>query len=136
MFTKMSIQMGIAVVGTSLSFWLGGWDAALQFLVFFMVIDYVSGILAAIKTKSLNSEIMFWGGIRKAIILVVVAIAVQFDGMVGTGDPMFRNLAIYYYVAREGLSAIENMGILGVPLPPFIKNVLEQLQDKGNGGKL
>jgi len=120
----------IASVGTILCSCLGGWDAALKVLVVLMVIDYVTGFLGAIKNKQVNSEIMFWGGIRKGLILAVVVVAVLLDEMVGNPEPILRTLAIYFYVAREGISVTENLGILGVPLPPSISRVLTQLQKK------
>lgn len=128
---EISFKSIVAVIGTIATGWLGGWDDALKFLCAFMVVDYATGVLASIKNKKLNSEVMFWGGIRKGAILVVIAIAVMFDSLVGNTEPIFRTLAIYYYIAREGLSVVENLGTLGVPLPPFIKNTLEQLQQKG-----
>jgi toxin secretion/phage lysis holin len=118
---------------TFINAWLGGWDIALKLLVFFMIADYVTGFLLGIKKKQLNSEVMFWGGIRKAAILVVIAIAVLFDELVNNQTPIFRTLAVYYYVAREGISVTENLGGLNVPLPPFVKNVLSQLEEKGGG---
>lgn len=65
----------VATVGTIITVWFGGWDVALRVLIAFMVIDYVTGFLGAIKTKSVDSEIMFWGGIRKGIIYSAVVIA-------------------------------------------------------------
>jgi toxin secretion/phage lysis holin len=121
-----------AAAGTIVSAWLGGWDVALQALVAFMVVDYLTGVLAAVKQRRLNSEVMFWGGLRKGIILLVVAMAVILDRLVGNEDPIFRTLAIYFYVAREGLSILENLGLLGIPLPDFLRRVLEQLNDDKN----
>jgi len=121
-----------AAAGTIVSAWLGGWDVALQALVAFMVVDYLTGVLAAIKQRRLSSEVMFWGGLRKGIILLVLAMAVILDRLVGNEDPIFRTLAIYFYVAREGLSILENLGLLGVPLPDFLRRVLEQLNDDKN----
>lgn len=121
-----------AAAGTIVSVWLGGWDVALQALVVFMVVDYLTGVLAAVKQRRLNSEVMFWGGLRKGIILLVVAMAVILDRLVGNEDPIFRTLAIYFYVAREGLSILENLGLLGVQLPDFLRRVLEQLNDDKN----
>ncbi|MHB8076907.1 phage holin family protein [Desulfosporosinus fructosivorans] len=117
-----------ASLGTILCSCLGGWDASLKVLIVLMVLDYVSGFLGAIKNKRVNSEIMFWGGIRKGLILAVVVVAVLLDGMVGNPYPILRTLAIYFYVAREGISVTENLGILGVPLPPSVRRVLVQLQ--------
>ena len=121
----------VAATGTIASAWFGGWDIALNALVTLMVLDYVTGFLGAVRLKKVNSEVMFWGGIRKCAILAVVALAVLFDSMLGNSDPILRTLTIYFYVAREGLSVTENFGIIGVPLPPGIKKVLEQLQEKG-----
>lgn len=118
-------------IGTIASAYLGGWDIALKVLVALMVLDYATGFLGAIKNRQVDSEIMFWGGIRKGLILAVVAIAFLLDGMIGNREPILRTLAIYFYVAREGISVTENLGILGVPLPPSIVKVLKQLQQKG-----
>jgi toxin secretion/phage lysis holin len=125
----------IATVGTIVSAWLGGWDAALNVLIVLMVTDYITGFLGAVKLKKVNSEIMYWGGIRKAVILVVVMLAVLLDRLLGYPDPLLRTLAIYFYAAREGISVIENLGILGVYVPPAIKKALVQLQEKGGGAK-
>ena len=128
---EFSFSTFIAAIGTIICAYLGGWDAALNVLVALMVIDYVTGFLGAIKNKKVDSEIMFWGGLRKGIILAVVAVAVLLDEMIGNTSPILRTLAIYFYVAREGVSVTENLGILGVPLPPGISRVLSQLQEKG-----
>lgn len=121
----------VAAFGTIASAWFGGWDIALNVLVYLMIFDYITGFLGAIKQKKVNSEVMFWGGIRKCVILSVVALAVLFDVWFGNSNPIFRTLAIYYYSGREGVSVTENLGILGVWLPPKLKTVLEQLQGKG-----
>ena len=121
----------IASVCTIVSAALGGWDIALRVLITMMVADYVTGFLGAVKTKSVNSDVMFWGGIRKGAILGVLLIAVLLDEMINNQVPILRTLAIYFYVAREGISLTENMGILGVPLSPSIAKVLTQLQKKG-----
>lgn len=128
---EFSFNSIIAAVGTLFSVWLGGWDAILRALVLFMILDYLTGLLGAIKSKSVNSEVMFWGGVRKGIILAVVAVAVMLDEMVGNTEPIFRTLSIYFYLAREGVSVTENLGILGIPLPPAVTKVLAQLQEKG-----
>lgn len=127
----LSFSAIVSVIGTTISSVLGGWDMLIQFLIIFMVMDYLTGLAAAIKQKKVNSEVMYWGGIRKSAILVVIIIAVMFDTLVGGEAPVFRTLAIYFYLSREGISIIENLGHLGVPLPSFIRTFLEQLKDKG-----
>lgn len=120
----------IAAAGTIITAFLGGWDIALKAMLAFMVADYITGVLAAFKNKTVNSEVMFWGGIRKAAVLLVIAIAVLLDELVGNSAPIFRTAALYFYIAREGLSVVENLGMLGVYIPPTVKSALEQLQKK------
>ncbi|NTZ20947.1 holin [Paenibacillus sp. JMULE4] len=133
--TKGETAIGgvVAFIGLIASQYLGGWDTALKVLVFLMIADYISGLLGAVKTKTVNSEIMFWGGIRKGVVLGVIALAVLLDELIGGEVPVFRTIALYFYSGREGLSVVENLGVLGVPLPPALTKFLEQLQQKGDG---
>lgn len=126
--TVISAVLG-AIVG-----YLGGWDAALRVLVWLMVADYLSGLFAAVKTKSVNSEVMFWGGVRKSVVLGVIALAAACDQLVGDDAPVFRTLAVYFYAGREGLSVVENLAKLGIPMPPGMSGFLEQLKQRGEGG--
>lgn len=130
-----SIHSLVAGSGTVISGLLGGYDMALYTLVIFMVMDYLTGILVGIRSKKLSSDVMFWGGVRKGVILCVVAISVLLDGLIGNEAPIFRTLAIYYYVSREGLSITENVALLGVPLPSFLTGVLDQLNKQAESGK-
>ncbi len=120
----------VATIGTSIAAYLGGWDIALKLLVFCMIADYVTGVLGAIKQRKVDSEVMFWGGIRKGVVLGVVVLAVLLDEFMGNASPLFRTIALYFYIGREGLSIIENLGMLNVFVPDAIKGKLQQL----NGG--
>jgi toxin secretion/phage lysis holin len=130
---EMIISAVIAVFAYIATQFFGGWDTALKVLFYLMIADYISGVLGAVKTKSMSSEVMFWGGVRKAVVLGVIALSVLLDQLVGGETPVFRTLALYYYAGREGLSLIENLDVLGVQLPPPLKKFLKQLNDKGNG---
>lgn len=120
----------VASLGVIISDWLGGWDKALQVLLALMITDYITGVLGAIKSKTLNSDVMYWGGIRKAVVLFVVGLASMLDDWIQPGAPIFRTAAIYFYGGREGLSVVENLGTIGVPLPSKIREFLEQLSEK------
>ena len=50
------------------------------------------------------------------------------DRLIGQGW-VFRTLVIYFYVAMEGLSILENATVLGVPFPEKLKDLLVQLRD-------
>lgn len=129
---EFSFSSVLAVFGTIASVFLGGWDIALKLLVFCMIVDYVTGVLGAVHTKSVDSEVMFWGGVRKGVIFLVVALSVMLDQLVGNTSPIFRTMTLYFFIGREGISIVENLGILGVSLPSFLPKIMEQLKDKGD----
>ena len=111
----------LAAAGTFLNWWFGGFDK----------IDFALGFLAAAKSRTIDSQVMFWGGVNKVLVLVFVGFGVVLDGIVGTPEPYIRTAIIWFYIGREGLSIVENYGKMGLPLPEFITAVLNQLKDKG-----
>lgn len=125
-FNYFSIVGGIA--GGFLCQWLGGWDVLLQALVFLIVLDYVTGILKAVYTKTLSSEVGFKGLIKKIVIFIVVATAVVVQGVVENALPI-REIIISFYICNEGISLLENASEF-VPIPDKLKEILIQLRDK------
>ena len=118
-------------IGTGLIYLLGGWDVALYCLVVAIALDYVSGIMKAYYTKTLSSKIGFRGILKKLGILLLVMVAVLVDKATGESGAI-RTLVIYYFVANEGLSIIENIGAAGIPIPKFLKKALKMLKDNNN----
>ena len=117
----------LSTLGYLLIYLLGGWDIALQCLVIAIALDYVSGITRAFVTKTLSSRIGFQGLLKKMCLLLIVMLGTLIDRV--TGDTgAIRTLVIYYFVANEGLSIIENLGQAGVPIPPAIKKALKALR--------
>ncbi|MGL4605901.1 MAG: phage holin family protein [Eubacteriaceae bacterium] len=127
---------GVATMGVFFLKAFGGWDTALQTLVFFMAGDYFSGILVAGVFKNspktslgaLSSGTAFQGLLRKGMVLFVVLIACQLDGVMGTD--ILRDATILAYCGNEALSITENVGLMGVPLPNVIKKAVEILKEK------
>ena len=128
---KLAIKSILSAISTTLLFILGGWDIALQSLIIVMIIDYLTGIGKSYVAEKLNSNKGFKGIVKKLAMLGIVAIAVILDRLIGdTG--LIRNFIIYYLVANEGLSIIENLGEMDIIVPEFLKEKLEQLRDKGD----
>ncbi|PNT94137.1 phage holin family protein [Clostridium thermosuccinogenes] len=127
------IKLVGATICTVLSNLLGGWDTALQVLLVFTLIDIITGILKAIYNKDLSSGIAYKGAIKKVGIYLIVAVACKLDEYMQTN--FIRTFVIGYYIATEGISITENLGVCGVPLPAFVKNILQQLKDSSDKGK-
>lgn len=132
-----SALAAIAAGGAFLAEALGGWDTALQTLVVLMAIDYLTGILCAWiwkkspKTRdgSFESKASLKGLIRKGGILLVVLIATRLDQLMGTD--VTRLAVLLFFIANEGFSIIENLGIMGVPMPAAVKNAFTLLREQG-----
>jgi len=139
-YVKNGVLLAAASIGSVLAKALGGWDAALQVLVAMMAADYITGILVAAlwkksnksETGALDSKAGFKGLCKKCVILLLIWIAALLDQTLGV--TYTRMAVILFFVGNEGLSLLENMGLMGVPYPAFLKNALEALKDKGDQG--
>lgn len=132
---KASFCGVLGIIGAVIAAYLGGWDTALQALVVFMTIDYITGIVVAavfknsLKTKSgtLNSRIGLKGLFRKLAMLAGVLMAYYLDQVAGTD--FVRDATCLAFICNEGLSIIENFGLMGVPIPDVVINAIDVLKD-------
>lgn len=130
-------KFGVACLGTGLTWLFGAWDTALMVLVCFIVLDYVMGLTRAYINKEVSSNIGFKGIAKKAVILIVLIVAVLLDKLLNSGTYVFRTLVCYFYICNEGISLLENCAALGVPIPSQLKEVLSQLKEgEKKGAKL
>lgn len=119
--------MVASVVATTFIWLVGGFDVALSCLLVAIVIDYISGIIKAYETKTLSSAIGFHGILKKVGILLIVMLAVLVD-RITIDNGGVRTLVIYYFVANEGLSILENLAQAGLPIPKSLKNALKVIK--------
>jgi len=112
---------------------LGGWDKSLEILLIFIIMDYITGVGAAFKTKTLKSSVGFEGLMKKGAIFLIVILAAQLDRITGNAAGVFRTATAFFFIANEGLSVVENVGEMGVKLPGFITNALTKLRDENDG---
>lgn len=126
--TMNKLQLILSVVGGVIMAALGGCDMLLEVLIWFVVVDYISGVVLAIKQGKLNSMKGFIGLAKKAIIFLVIIIAHLLDELTGIGA--IRSMAVLFYISNEGISILENLGKLEIPYPQKLREILEQLEDK------
>jgi len=120
------IGAGLAAV---LTFMFGGFDTILAVLLAMIAIDYVSGLLGAIYTGTLSSEVGYKGIIKKVGMLLVVAAGHILGRAMGAYE--IRSMVIGFYITNEAISILENWGKVGLPLPKQIKDALSRLKDGG-----
>ena len=125
-----TIQLIFTAVGGWLGWFLGGCDGLLYALIVFVVIDYVTGVMAAVVDHKLSSEVGFKGIFKKVLIFLLVGIGHILDTHVIGSGSVLRTAVIFFYLSNEGVSLIENAAHLGLPIPEKLKSVLEQLHDR------
>lgn len=122
-----------ATLGAAVGYFFGGWSELLGILLAFVVMDYVTGVLAASKEGTLRSAVGFKRIPKKIMIFLLVAVGHLIDRAVGTNG-LFRDATIFFYLANELLSIIENAGRIGLPVPEQIQQAVEVLKGKSKRG--
>ena len=134
---KGSILTLIGVIGSAFSFYVGGFDQLVITLCIVIVVDYISGITVAVvfkrspKTENgkASSVVGLKGICKKMFVLLLVGVANSLDKVLGTA--FIRDGLIFSLLANETLSIIENVGLMGIPIPTIMKNAIELLNQKG-----
>ena len=120
----------LAGVCTVLSFLFGDMEGLMVALIALILLDYISGVIAAAVEKRLSSEVGAKGIAKKIFMLLIVALANIVDiNVVGDGH-VLKTVTVVFYICNECISLIENAGRIGVPVPKKLLDVLEQLRDK------
>jgi len=83
--------------------------------------------------RRLSSDIGRRGIAKKVGMFIVVAVCNILDQLGGLGEPILRTVAIWWYLANEALSIVENLGEVGVPIPGRLRQALAVLRDRYDG---
>ena len=116
--------------GATASFLFGGWSALLSILIVLVGMDYLTGILVAGSEGRLNSRTGLRGISRKVLIFSIVAVGHLVDVVLGDAH-LLRDTTIFFYLANEVLSIVENCGRLGLPIPPKVIRAVEVREKEG-----
>ena len=115
-------------IGGFMGWFLGGVDGFIYALITFVIIDYITGVMVAVLEHKVSSEIGFKGIFKKVLIFILVTVGHMIDSqLIGNGSAI-RTATIFFYLANEGISILENSARIGLPIPEKLKEVLEQLR--------
>lgn len=108
-------------------------------LVFLMIFDYVTGVIAAWIKKEISSQKSIVGVIKKLAYLMIVVMGCFFDlvamymaqgiGLNFSTGGAVGVAVICWLIGTESISIIENLGVIGVPVPPFLTGGFERLKN-------
>lgn len=126
-----------AIAGAIVGIVVKSWTPMLTALAVLMTVDYISGLIVAAFHRSpnsegggLSSEAGFIGLTKKAFILILILLATVLDALIDNGTSVFQSSLTLYYIANEGLSILENAGLMGVKYPEKLRKALEAMREK------
>lgn len=137
-FETKSFIGGVVVV---ISYISQSMDEVFVVLAAFMILDYITGILCGlVKNGGFNYKKAFHGITKKVMMLILILVTILLEFLIKTlaydaGLFLHVNGAIVtamyvYLIGTEGLSVIQNLIILGIPVPPFMIRLFGLMVDE------
>ena len=123
-------QGTFTTTGAALGYYLGGLDGLIYALIGFVVVDYITGVLAAITERRVSSAIGFRGISRKVVIFTLIGLAHLLDVHVIGTPGVLRTATILFYLSNEGISLVENATRLGLPIPAQMRGALDAIANR------
>lgn len=134
----------LAAIGGAIASFFVSMPPLVWILIAVMSIDYLTGLITGAMGKSnktengyLESHAALKGLLKKSLIILVVLLAALLDQAVSAGAGIqfeaVMGATCLWFIASEGLSILENVALMGVPVPKILLKLLEVMREKGNG---
>ncbi|WP_233274999.1 phage holin family protein [Calidifontibacillus oryziterrae] len=127
--SQETVKLTLAASGSIITQLFGGFDRLFTVLIFLVIIDYITGLIASGIAGELSSRVGFKGIAKKLMIFSLVAVAHIIDQLVD-GNHLIRDATIYFYIVNEIISIIENAGRVGIPIPNILKKAVSVFRNK------
>ena len=131
-------QTFVSAVITGLLYYLGIVAVPIIILVIAMIIDYVTGMMSAWLNAELSSKKGIKGIVKKISYLALVTVAMIVDWLICCGlqqinvdikySVFFAVLVAVWLIINELISVLENLSRMGVPIPNFLKKLINRLK--------
>lgn len=133
----------LAAIGGAIASFFVTMPPLVWILIAVMSIDYITGLIKGAMGKSnktengyLESHAALKGLLKKGLIILVVLLAALLDQAVSAGAGIqfeaVMGATCLWFIASEGLSILENVAMMGVPVPKILLKLLEVMRAKGD----
>ena len=142
------LQVFVSAVFAGLLYYLGIVSIPIIMLICAMIIDYITGMLAASYNSELSSKKGIRGIVKKVGYLALVLASMIIDWLISQGlqqininlhySVFFAVLVAVWLIINELISVLENLSRIGVPIPNFMKKLINRLKttvDESEGDK-
>lgn len=96
-------------------------------LLILIVADVFSGLLKSAKNKRWSSDVSYAGMMRKVGMILAVGVCFFIENF--SGLPLVA-VSSLLYCATEGMSLVENLAELGVPIPKALTQYFKKIADE------
>lgn len=131
-------QMIVSAAFAGLMYYLGIVSIPIIILICAMIIDYATGMSAAWYNSELSSKKGVKGIVKKVGYLALVVATMILDWLISQGlqqinldlhySVFFAVLVAVWLIINELISVLENLSRMGVPIPNFLKNLINRLK--------
>ena len=111
-------------------FW-GVPDSWLYAVIALVILDYITGVCAAIHSKELSSEIGAKGIAKK-----MATFAVILDEYVLKEGGAIQTMTSIFYIVNESISILENAIRTGLPVPEKLKSIIRSLGESEDNSEI
>lgn|SRR5574344_1502020 len=135
---QTTIQAALTAAFAGLAIYFNALAVPLIILIIIMICDYVSGMVKAYMTSQLSSKIGIKGIIKKLCYMITVVVAMSVDYILSLGlstininisnNMTVAMIVTIWLILNEMISILENLAVIGVPLPKFLKTIVKKLK--------
>jgi toxin secretion/phage lysis holin len=126
----ITLETALLISGGLAGFFFGGWSQMLTILLVIQGLDVFTGVLVGIKDKRVSSTLMRKGLVKKVGIWILIVFTHMLDLLLFQGQMVAQSAVLFAFIAQEGLSLAENLGNIGVIVPPSVTQYLTQVKNK------
>ena len=105
-----------------------GGDGLFMVLVSVSIVACISQVMRAVVERRLFKGNAIKSLFQKVLIFMLIGSINLIEVRIIGAKGLFREVALYFYIAQEMTVFIENMECLGVPIPEKIKYILKLFQ--------
>lgn len=125
---KISVLIPLSVIVNYLS----DLFVPLSLLFVAVVVDYITGIIKGWYCKSLSSAYGFRGIVKKLCYFILVCVGIITDVLISGYFPEYTMSFVavtvsLWLIINDLISIVENLGQMGLPIPPVINKVINHL---------
>lgn len=119
----------LSTLGAITGYLFGGLDILLEAFFIILIVDTVTGMFKHYVLGTYESKKFRQGFVKKSGYMLALILAVQLDRITGDTGTL-RTALLFCFIANESASIVENLGEIGVPIPPVLAKGIAVLKDK------